>query len=79
MVWFAILLFVIFTIAAGIVALLKGGALDAALVDSAAGVVGAAPTSSYSFTGASTDHAIYYEIIGYVLLVRNVFVLLFIA
>lgn len=68
MVWLALILFIILTIALGIVSLLKGGALDIGLVDSALAVGGQAAASSYSFTGASEDHAIYYKIIGWVLL-----------
>ena len=69
MVWFAILLFVIFTIAAGIVALLKGGALDVALVDQVTTAAGQSAASSYSSLGASADYGVYYEVIGYCLLV----------
>lgn len=69
MVWFAILLFIIFTIAAGIVALLKGGALDVALVDQVTTAAGQSAASSYSSLGTSEDYGIYYEIIGYALLV----------
>jgi hypothetical protein len=68
MVWLALVLFIMLTIALGIVSLLKGGALDIGLVDSALAVGGQAAASSYSFTGASEDHGIYYKIIGWVLL-----------
>jgi len=68
MVWLALILFIMLTIALGIVSLLKGGALDISMVDSALAVGGQAAASSYSFTGASEDHGIYYKIIGWVLL-----------
>ena len=68
MVWLALLLFILFAVAAGIISLLKGGTIDVAVVDSLAASAGQKAASDYSFTGTSDDHAIYYQIIGWCLL-----------
>ena len=68
MVWLALLLFILLTIALAVVALLKGGAVDIALVDNVASAAGQASASSYSFTSISQDYGIYYQVIGYSLL-----------
>ena len=67
MVWLALLLFILFAVAAGIISLLKGGTIDVAVVDSLAASAGQKAASDYSFTGTSDDHAIYYQIIGWCL------------
>jgi len=69
MVWLALVLFIIFTIALGIVALLKGGTIDVSVVDAALNSAGQTSASSYSVTNVSQDYGMYYQIIGYCLLV----------
>ena len=70
MTWMALILFILFTIALGAVALLKGGAVSDSLLNAATAKIGNG--TSISTIEISEDLALYYKIIGYVLLATSI-------